>query len=95
MNRQSNLQSAFRIGMKPETWRTGHQLDVKRFHFAVRAVIEGLGPDIGEHEIRDALIALATERGSVDAQSKTEVALWAERASYIIAYVRDQYDHPG
>lgn len=85
------LNSALEPWIRLETWHTFHPTDGERFHRAVRAAIESVGPSITKENFEDAILELAKKyHPSVLASQCTEDSdYWSQRAGHIASFVRD------
>lgn len=84
------LTNSLKPWLAPETWHTGHPMDDKRFHRALKAAFDEQGIHISSDEFRQAItLGLSDYRpGDVKAFAE-DIEGFAQRAEDIASYLID------
>ena len=89
--KQTKLKAALGELMKIDTWNSGHPLDQRRFHKALKRAFDEVGFGVGAADFRAAMMDLARERKPrwPDKTIEEEIERFVVRADQIASYFND------
>lgn len=84
------LTSSLKPWLAPETWHTGHPLDDKRFHRALKDSFDEQGVHISSDDFRQAIVLCLSDYRPGDVKAFAEdIEAFAQRAEDIASYLID------
>ena len=85
------LENALDPWLSADTWHTPHSVDEKRFHRALKAAFDTLGPRITADQFRLAIQSVLEKRHPVHLRSMpVSIERYAQRGQEISSYLTDQ-----
>lgn len=88
---EKKLEVALDSWLRAETWHTPHAMDEKRFHRALKAAFDAVGPRITVEDFRLAIRNVLEERHPEHLKSMlVPIERYAQRGQEISSYLTDQ-----